>query len=96
MRGRRVAELMLFKRRAFRRAAKAEAKRVRPEVERAQASMETALEEINRDLDSLPGGGIRCPNHGELLILKRNRWGQNYWSCPRCYHTENYEPEATA
>lgn len=67
MRGRRVAELMLFKRRAFRRAAKAEAKRVRPEVERAQASMETALEEINRDLDSLPGGGsamrasLTCP-----------------------------------
>lgn len=84
---------MLFKRHAFRRAAKAEAKRVRPEVERVQASIEALLDEINHDLDSLPGGGVRCPDHGELLIRKRNRWGQYYWSCPRCRHTQNYEPE---
>jgi restriction system protein len=87
---------MLLKRRAFRRAAREEAARVAPEIEQANHRIEQLNAELDRELESLPGGRVKCPKCGDLMVVKIARRGANaggkFWGCPdwpRCSASMN-------
>lgn len=81
---------MWRERRAFRKLAKQETKRIAPTVREAASSVKADAEAIQKELDALPGGTLRCPRCRSRMVL-REGYGP-FWGCiryPFCHGTRN-------
>ena len=55
------------------------------------------LDELDRELASIPGGRVECPQCGSAMVVKTAHRGRNaggkFWGCPnwpRCHGIRSY------
>lgn len=84
-----LGRVMWRQKRAFRKTAKREAKRIKPEVLSAKAAVAKTAAEIQQALDTLPASTPRCPRCKSRMALRDGAYGE-FWGCvnyPPCRGT---------